>query len=139
MNDANSDIILVDADEAVDAIAKAREEKELWTTAKFKDEFFLCLSKFPDENLFYLDRKYYSLAKELLYTIPVYRPPPTFIFNVSDLSPRCKDEFIEFVKLNSKKEIEFFLKDIAVKFFEAVDYDYTNQSVIRHLKVGFAK
>ena len=115
------------------------DEKELWTTAKFKDEFFLCLSKVPDENLFYLDRKYYALAKELLYRIPVYRPAPTFIFNVSDLSPRCKDEFIKFVNLNSKKEIKYFLKDIAVKFFEAVNYDYSHISVIRHLKVGFTK
>ena len=81
---------------------------EEWTTAKFKDEFFLCLSKFPDENLFYLDRKYYALAKELIYRIPVYIPSPTFIFNISDLSPRCKEEFIQFVKDNSEKKLNYF-------------------------------
>ena len=45
---------------------------EEWTTAKFKDEFFLCLSKFPDENLFISKRKYYALAKEIIYKIPIY-------------------------------------------------------------------
>ena len=126
-------------------------DKEIWTTAKFKDEFFKCLSKIPNAEIFYLDRKYYALAKQLIYKIPVYtkkeiinnkpvyKPaPPTFTFNISDLTPRCKEEFIQFVKDNSEKNIKLFLKEIAVKFFEAVDYDYTNQSVIRLLKVGFA-
>jgi hypothetical protein len=118
--------------------AEEQEQEELWTTSKFKDEFFLCSSKFPDENLFYLDRKYYLLAKESIYKIPVYKLAPTFIFNISDLTPRCREEFIQFVKYNSEKEIKLFLKQIAVKFLEAVDYDYTHISVIRHLKVGFA-
>ena len=45
-----------------DTDTQGREE---WTIAKFKDEFYLCLSKVPDVNLFYLDRKYYGLAKQL--------------------------------------------------------------------------
>ena len=108
-----------------------------WTVSKVKDEIFLCLSKVPDPDFFYLDRKYYALANEIIYKIPVYRPSPTFILNISDLSPICKEEFIEFVRLNSKKDIELFLKEIAVKFFEAINYAYTNQSVIPCLKVGF--
>jgi hypothetical protein len=102
-----------------------------------KDEIFLCLSKVPDTEFYYLDRKYYALAKDVMYKIPVYRPPPTFIFNISDLSPKCKEEFVEFVRLNSKKNIESLLKEIAVKFLEGVNYTYTHQSVIPYLQVGF--
>jgi hypothetical protein len=132
---SSSTIILVDVKDKKKE--QQEQELELWTIAKLQDEFFLCLSKYPNENLFYSDRKYYALAKELLYKIPIYRPSPTFIFNISDLSARCKEEFIEFVKLNSKKDINQFLKDIAVKFFEGVKYHYTHISVIRKLKVGY--
>lgn len=110
---------------------------ELWTDAKLKYEFFLDLSKVPDTEIFYLDRKYYAQAKYLMYRIPVYSPAPSYIINISDLSPKCKQEFIDFVNLNSKRDIEYFLKDIAVKFFERVNYDYTNQSVIPRLKVVY--
>jgi hypothetical protein len=129
---------------------KDTDTEEEWTTAKLKDEFFSDMTKVPNTEIFYSDRKYYALAKEIIYkipvytkkelihNIPVYKPaPPTFTFNVSDLGSKCKDEFIEFVTLNSKNDIEFFLKDIAVKFFENIDYFYTHNSVIRHLKVGF--
>ena len=125
---------------------------EEWTTAKFKDEFFLCLSKFPDENLFISKRKYYALAKEIIYKIPIYtkkeiinkkavfKPnPPPFVINLSDLTPRVTKELKEFIELNNEKEVNYLLKEIATKFFEAINYDYTHISLIKLLKVRLEK
>jgi hypothetical protein len=112
-------------------------DNQQWSQAYLKDQFFLRLSEVPDPNLFYQDRKYYALAKKLMFKIPVYKSSPTFVFNISDLDTKCREEFIGFVKLNPKREIEYFLKDIAVKFLESVNYSYTNNSVIPYLQVGY--
>jgi hypothetical protein len=124
-------------------------ENDPWTLARLRDEFFLCLTRVRVDNkptnvtdnklLFLDDLKYYAQAKRLIYWIPITRPPhliPAFIINLSDLTARIKKEFEEFVKLNNKKEIAIFLKEIAVKFFEAINYVYTYDSVIPHIVVG---
>jgi hypothetical protein len=124
-------------------------ENDPWTLARLKDEFFLCLTRTKvdykpnnatDNKLLFLDDlKYYAQAKRLIYWIPITRPPeliPPFIINLSDLTPRIKQEFEEFCKLNTENEIGFFLRDIAIKFFEAINYSYTHNSVIPHIVVG---
>mgnify|MGYP003576141779 CR=1 FL=1 len=123
-------------------------DDQLWTQARFKYEFFLCLTKVKvpnrsssiaeDARIFLNDYKYYSQARKLRPWIPLTRPKElvtSFVINLSDLSPRCKEEFLEFCKLNNKHEIGFFLKEIAIKFFENIDYDYAHDSILSHLKV----
>jgi hypothetical protein len=130
-------------------VTRIVNDKEYWTDAKLRNEIFLELTKVPNpnklnsvnakENNYLSDFKYYSKAIELIYWIPITRPPqliPAFIINLSDLTPRIKKEFEEFVKLNNKKEIVMFLKEIAIKFFEAINYGYTHDSVIPHIVVG---
>ena len=122
--------------------------EEQWTHSKFKYEFFICLTKVKDPNksesvtederIFLNDDKYYAQAKNLMRYIPITRPEnliPPFVFNLSDLTPKIKQEFKDYCKLNDQREISIFLKEIATKFFENIDYNYTHDSVLSHLVV----
>jgi hypothetical protein len=130
----------------------SKEKSEAWTSERFKYEFFLCLTKVfdtnrsnsitADERGFLTDRKYYAEAKKIMYWIPISKPSelvPPFVINLSDLTPRLKAEFQDFCKLNERQEIGMFLKEIAARFFEGIDYAYTHDSVLSHLKVVLRK
>lgn len=131
----------------------AVKELEAWTFQRFKYEFFLCLTRVIDSNRsnsvkdedkqgFLSDRKYYARAKDSIYWIPISKPSeliPPFVINFSDLTPRLKEEFQEFCKLNEQREIGMFLKEIAARFFENIDYAYAHDSVLSHLKVVMEK
>ena len=125
------------------------EELDAWTHAKFRDECHLDLANVVDTNrsnsvsnerTYLSQRKYYAQARRLIYWIPISKPAeliPPFMINLSDLSPRCRKEFEEFVDLSTKQEIAFFLKEIAVPFFEAINFAYCHRSVISHLQVEY--
>ncbi len=135
--------------EPKDKVILLKSPREEWTHTKFRDEFLLDLAKVVDPNRSnsvsdernYLSQlKYYAQARRLIYWIPITKPNeliPAFIIHLSDLSPRCRKEFEEFVDLSTKKEIAFFLKEIAVIFFEAIDFNYCHRSVISHLQVEY--
>ena len=128
---------------------KNKEPLPLWTHAKFRDETFLDLANTIDPNRsdsvnnernYLSQRKYYAQARRLIYWIPITKPDeliPAFIIHLSDLSPRCRKEFEEFVDLSTKQEIAFFLKEIAIPFFEAINFAYCHRSVISHLQVEY--
>lgn len=133
---------------------KAGDSECEWTLECFKNEFFLCLSRVivtnqdnhinDDENgLGFLgDRKYYIQARNLMYWIPITRPSvliPPFVINLSDLTTRLKSEFRQFCELNEKREITMLLKEIAARFFENINYEYTHESVLSCLKVAVIK
>ena len=121
--------------------------KEYWTIAKLKDELFSELSKVPITNksfsvkdkkcIFLNDLKYYAQARELIYWIPITRPKesPPFVINLSDLSCKCKEEFLEYCSVNDTKEIGLLLKEVVTKFFENINRDYTHNSVPVCLKL----
>jgi hypothetical protein len=125
------------------------QERELWTHAKFRDELFKDLANIIDTNrsnsvgnerTYLSQRKYYAQARRLIYWIPITKDEeliPPFIIHLSDLSERCRKEFAEFVDNSTKREIAFFLKEIAVIFFEAIDFNYCHRSVISHLQVEY--
>ena len=119
---------------------------EEWTHARFKYEFFLCLTKVIDPNrsdsiindrcVFLADLKYYQQARKLRPLIPISKPAelvPPFIINLSDLTPRIRKELKEFIDANNEKEVYFLLKEIATKFFENIDYEYAHDSILSHL------
>ena len=128
---------------------KDNNKEPLWTHAKFRDECHLDLANTIDPNrsnsvsnerTYLSQRKYYAQARRLIYWIPISKPAeliPPFIIHLSDLSPRCRKEFEEFVDLSTKQEIAFFLKEIAIPFFEAIDFAYCHRSVISHLQVEY--
>lgn len=127
-------------------------DKEVWTFQRFKYEFFISLTKVLDSNKsnsiieeersetpFLSDKKYYNQARDKMYWIPICKPSElisAFIINFSDLTPRLKSEFKEFCSLNAEREIALFLKEIAARFFENLNYEYTHESVLSHLQAG---
>jgi hypothetical protein len=128
-------------------------DNEFWTHAKFKDELFIHLSRIKDSNksnsvkeiqrIYLNDHKYYARARSLIYWNPITKPHeliPPFVVDTKDLesNPKLYSEFKEYISLSTEKEISFLLKEIAVKFFEAIDYSYTHLSVIPHIAVGIA-
>jgi hypothetical protein len=95
------------------------------------------------QKIYLNDYKYYAQARRLIYYIPISKPAeliPPFIIDTKDLisNPKLYAEFEEYITGATEKEISFFLKEIAVKFFEAIDYSYTHLSVISHIAVGVA-
>ena len=126
-------------------------DNEDWTLAYLKDEFFVHLTRIKDTNnlesvpynrrIFLDDCKYYAQARKIIYWVPITRPPnliPPFKIYIEDLksNPKLYSEFQEFVTISTEKEVALFLKEIAVKFFEAINYGYTHNSVIPHIVVG---
>jgi hypothetical protein len=130
-------------------VEENEKELELWTHAKFRDECFLDLANVIDTNRsnsvsnernYLSQRKYYAQARRLIYWIPITKAAdkiPPFIINLSDLSPRCRKEFEEFVDGSTKQEIALFLKEITLPFFEAIDFAYCHRSIISHLQVEY--
>ena len=122
-----------DEDEA--NVQQEEEEGEEWTTGRLKDEFFLCLVKAPDNT-------YYDQAKDLMFRIPLTRQVPKtteealpFIINFSDLSSAVKSEFREYCTLYNKKHVGLFLKEIVIRLFENLDYEYAHMSVMKKLRI----
>ncbi len=116
------------------------EVEDLWTTECLKEQFFLCLSRVK-EKIYNEDgkavtvRKYYNQAISKMYLIPIAQPAVPFVIDINDLSPRMRDEFISYCKETNEKTITYFLKDVAVRFFENFDYEFCHSSVMRSLQV----
>ena len=105
--------------------------KDLWTTERFKDEFFQDLTRVKVNGV----RKYYEQAKEKIYRIPISQPSIPFIINFSDLSSIVQKEFLNYCKENNETNVTTLLKEIAGRFFENIDEVYYHRSVMRKLQV----
>lgn len=106
-----------------------------WTTGRFKDEAFLSLVKTPD-------RKYYEQAKALMYRIPLTKQNPKsedeaipFVIDFNDLSSRVQGEFLEYCRLYSDTKVRILLKEIVIRLFENLDWNYAHMSVMKKLRV----
>jgi hypothetical protein len=128
------------------------EEEEFWTNAKFQDEFFLDLTK-PRREIKIIDgngitnksihfKKYYYQAFLKMYRIPLTEQHPKskeeaipFFIEFKDLSPRVQAEFKQYCKLYNKRQIALFLKEVVIRLFENLDYEYAHMSVMKKLRV----
>jgi hypothetical protein len=127
-------------------------DKEFWTNAKFQDEFFLELTK-PRRELKIIDgngvtnisvhfKKYYYQTFLKMYRIPLTEQHPKskeeripFVIEFKDLSPIVQAEFKEYCKLYNKRQIALFLKEVVIRLFENLDYEYAHMSVMKKLRV----
>jgi hypothetical protein len=140
--DANALVYLNDDDE--------------WTTARFEDEFLLDLTRVRCEIKILGDdgvtsnvihyKKYYRQAISKMYRIPLTEQHPksmeeavTFNINFSDLSPTVQEEFRDFHKLYDKRHVTVFLKQVVIRLFENLDYDYAHMSVMKKLRVSLIR
>jgi hypothetical protein len=110
-------------------------DESYWTTDRIKNELFLCLVKAPG-------KKYYKQAEQMMFRIPLTEQYPAsdaeavpFIIDFSDLSSKVQKEFIEYAKINNKRRITIFLKQVVIRLFENLDYNYAHMSVMRKMRV----
>jgi hypothetical protein len=132
------------------------QEKDVWTTSYFQDRFFLDLTKATNEIKIIGDngltgrviryRKYYRQAISKMYRIPLTEQHPAskgqaVIFKIyfSDLTTRVQEEFLDYCKLYDKKHVTILLKQVVIRLFENLDFDYTHMSVMKKLRVSVIK
>jgi hypothetical protein len=112
-----------------------------WTTERILDELFLCLAgkreiisdKREDGTVIYYYRKYYHQALKLFKWIPIAKPSPKFVINVSDLTPKIIQE------LQHSTRIRYVVTQAVGRIFENIDFRYHNLSIARNLCVRFEK
>jgi hypothetical protein len=117
------------------------KEQELWTTECLVDQLFLCLAgtneyittNTNDETI--PVKKYYSQARQLMKWIPIARPAPEFVINISDLKSKVRKE-IESI-IDSPSTLQYVLTQAVGRIFENIDFDYYHLSIARNLKVKF--
>lgn len=81
-----------------------------------------------------------------MYRIPLTEQYPKteeeavpFIINFPDLSSRVQSEIIALSKSYSKKELSLLLKEVVIKLFENLDYEYAHMSIMRKLRIKLIK
>jgi hypothetical protein len=112
---------------------QVRPVKEVWSTERLIDELFLELDnvKEIDEKSGLTKRKYEEQAKWLMYRIPVYRPAPAFIMNLSDIKKkRIKEELADL----DDETLDYVLKETVGRIFEGIDRRYFRLNVRRFLR-----
>jgi hypothetical protein len=114
--------------------------KDAWTTERLKEEFFLRLAGvkekiYNEEGKPVTVRKYYAQARYKIYLIPVAKPSPPFVIHYFDLTPRIQHDFTEYCKVNKERHLTIFLKEVAGRFFENLDFGYYHGSMMKYLRV----
>jgi hypothetical protein len=119
-------------------------DDEEWTIEKASDELFLCLArkreiisdKSEDGRVTYY-RKYYHQALKLFKWIPIAKPSPEFVINVSDLPPRIIQELQQNITNNRTRR--YVVTQAVGHIFENIDSRYYHLSIARNLCVRFEK
>lgn len=133
--DRNLDILNLDNKHHVCSNLNVINESDEPTISRLCDELFLQLisTQYQDENTGKLKRNYVKQAKDLIYKIPVYNPPPIFEVHLSDI----RDDKIrhELAGLNDT-DLDDIMRDSIGRVFESIDDHYYNLSVRNRLRWG---
>ena len=112
-----------------------------WTIEYFIDELFLylantkeCVTNGKGKSIYI--RKYYHRARDIIKSIPIWRPLPVFIINISDLPDRIVKEF---EAITDNKTRAYVLTQAVERIFENLDFEYYHLSIVKNLRVGFEK
>ncbi|HEY9386336.1 MAG TPA: hypothetical protein VIP70_04805 [Nitrososphaeraceae archaeon] len=132
-----NNILSVDSHKSFD---NGKEEPE-WTIECLIDEVFLNLASTKETITNYKGRtitvrKYYNQARQLMQWIPIAKPPPDFIINISDLtSSKLKEEIVNLV--HHPKTMQHVITQGVGRIFENLDFDYYHLSIAKNLRVRF--
>lgn len=110
-------------------------QDELWTTEAIIDELFLCLMKIKERKKNSTTWKYEQQAKQLIYKIPIHRPPPFFMIHLGDLTLRIKKELANL----DEELLDYVMKEAIGRIFEQIDERYFLLSVRKLLRWKLAK
>ena len=119
-----------------------------WTIEYTIDKLYLCLAGIrrivtdckkddDDDNRSIHFRKYYHQARMLMKWIPIAKPPPEFVIDISDLPPRLAKELQE--KITDNRTRRYVATQAAGRIFENLDFEYYHLSIARNLCVRFEK
>lgn len=106
--------------------------ENIWTLEYLIDQLYLHLwvvEEIYDEKVH--SRKYQAQAQALMYKIPVYRPVPAFIVNLSDLP----EYIIKKLEACDKQGCDYVIKSAVGRIFETINLEYYALSVARSLVV----
>lgn len=119
------------------------EDIEYWTENALVEELFLQLActkktavarnRLSRKYVVVTDYKYYQQALKLRRWIPIARPPPEFVVNLSDLSSRV---IVELKVLQNTQDV---LKQAVGRIFENIDEQQYHLSIASQLKVRLEK
>ena len=99
------------------------------TLAALKDEliFHLCSinSYCIDEKsgVIRISHKYYDQAESIIYRINVWKPPPVFVINESDLIPKLKEELYD-LSQSSPETLNRLVTQVVGEILEIVNPRY---------------
>jgi hypothetical protein len=115
--------------------------EEEWTTECSVDELLLSLAGVRecftnDSDRIIHVRKYYRLARAILKWVPISKPPPDFIINISDLPQRILQEF---EKVTDNDTMTYILTQAVGRIFENLNFEYYHLSIARNLRVRLEK
>jgi hypothetical protein len=114
-------------------VAQIKEEEDHWTQECLIDELFLQLVR-TKQTITHNDKsitvyKYYHQALALRKWIPIAKPAPKFIVNMSDLSVRIVAE------LKILDGLQIVLKQAVGRIFENLDARQYHLSIAQFLEV----
>jgi hypothetical protein len=66
--------------------------------------------------------KYQEQALGLMKWIPIARPPPEFVINARDLSPKVIEELE--LRIDNPQTISYILRQAVGRIFENIDFNY---------------
>jgi hypothetical protein len=117
-------------------------DEELWTEEYLIDLLFLRLASIKetvcnDKGQTVHVRKYYRQARELMKWIPITRPRPEFVINISDLTPQIIKELTQ--PKTCKKARNYIILQAVTRIFENLDFEYCHLSIFRNLRVRLEK
>ncbi|MDQ6865617.1 MAG: hypothetical protein M3044_17540 [Thermoproteota archaeon] len=110
----------------------------LWTKEKLIDELLLhlvCVTEIviDEEGKNIAVKKYYRRAKELERWIPIARPPPEYLIDMSDLNDRLRKELLDEITSNDARQD--VIKEAVGRIFENLNLERYHLSIARNLKV----
>ena len=114
-------------------------EREYWTEEYLIEELFLRIAH-TKETIIHNGKKitvnkYGSQALRLRKWIPIAKPTPEFVINISDLTPRILAE----LKTLDKCGYNYVTKQAVARLFEEIDFRQYHLSIGRKLKVRLDK
>jgi hypothetical protein len=80
-------------------------------------------------NEIFVSNKYIKQAEQLIYRIPIWRPPPEFLVSLSDLTPRLRAELRQLLKAKSYKTVNYITQHALAVVFECVNERYFHLSI----------
>ena len=116
---------------------KPKLSDEVWTTAAVKDELTFQLSSacsFKDDEktrVIHITHKYYDRTDFVLYRINVYKPPPDFIINLSDITAKLQSQ-LEQVYKSSPKMFDRLVTEAVQSILESINQRYYHVSNIAY-------